>query len=69
MLISAGADVNIKTKSIKYRIIIASGYGYFEIARALISKGAHVNEVNVHRWSALYVSQSIGHSDIVLINA
>ena len=44
---------------------MASGYGYAEIAQALIRKGAHVNEVDIHGWSALYLSQSKGHNDIV----
>jgi ankyrin repeat protein len=65
MLIKEGADVNARTKEEVPALMIASQYGYIEVAKSLIDVGADVNAQDKEGWTALEYASKGGHTEIV----
>ncbi len=64
-LLSAGADVNIRTKKGASALMLASRTGQTETVKAILGKGAHVNAQESEGWSSLMFAISEGHTETV----
>ncbi len=65
-ILSAGAKVNDLSEKGETALMIASGLGRLEVVKALLNKGADVNQrCPDGNWTALYTAAEEGHSRVV----
>ncbi len=67
LLVSHGADVNLKNMEGNSPLHWAAGQGNTEIVKILVSKGANINAKGKSNWTPLRWAEAMGHKDIAEI--
>ena len=64
ILLAAGADPNLSSKTGNFPLLEASRYGSTEIVQALLAAGGDVQTRASNGWTALRAAEERGHTEI-----